>query len=109
MHSNQQQSGNPTQGNQSYSDWAGQKFVCTIKWFDNAKGYGFAVADGCMFDVFVHYRNILSEGAEFKSLAEGEMVYLTMVQSDKGLSGVEIRKMSTLDREQRELANEGEL
>ncbi|MDO6459286.1 cold shock domain-containing protein [Granulosicoccaceae sp. 1_MG-2023] len=53
----------------------------TVKWFDNAKGYGFIVnPDG--EDVFVHYRAI--EGDGYKTLTEGQRVSFTATRGDKG-------------------------
>ena len=47
------------------------KSVGTVKWFDNAKGYGFIINDDGE-DVFVRYRSI--EGDGYKKLTEGEQV-----------------------------------
>ncbi|NLO08077.1 MAG: cold shock domain-containing protein [candidate division WS1 bacterium] len=53
----------------------------TVKWFDDAKGYGFIErADG--EDVFVHYSSIVGEG--YKSLAEGSDVEFDVEQDSKG-------------------------
>ena len=53
----------------------------TVKWFNNAKGYGFiGREDGP--DVFVHYSAITSEG--YKSLQEGDAVEFEIVQGQKG-------------------------
>ena len=52
-----------------------------VKWFNNAKGYGFLGRnDGA--DVFVHYSSIQHDG--YKSLKEGEEVEFDVVQGDKG-------------------------
>lgn len=52
-----------------------------VKWFNDAKGYGFIEADDGT-DVFVHHSDIQSEG--FKTLAEGESVTFEIGQGDKG-------------------------
>jgi len=46
-----------------------EKTIGKVKWFDNAKGYGFITNDS-EEDVFVHYREI--EGDGYKTLAEGQ-------------------------------------
>ena len=53
----------------------------TVKWFNNAKGYGFlGREDGP--DVFVHYSSIQLEG--YKSLKEGDEVEFDVIQGSKG-------------------------
>ncbi|MEE9322310.1 MAG: cold shock domain-containing protein [Granulosicoccus sp.] len=59
----------------------------TVKWFDNAKGYGFIVSpEGD--DVFVHYRVIEGEG--YRSLAEGQKVEFIATQGEKGWQASEV-------------------
>lgn len=53
----------------------------TVKWFDEAKGFGF-ISQESGPDVFAHYSAIQSEG--FKTLAEGQRVEFTVVQGQKG-------------------------
>lgn len=53
----------------------------TVKWFDNAKGYGFIQRDAGS-DVFVHYSAILGVG--FRSLVEGQRVEFDVEDGDKG-------------------------
>jgi len=53
-----------------------------VKWFNNAKGFGFISRDGSP-DVFVHHTAIMSEG--FRTLSEGEKVEFEIVQGPKGL------------------------
>ncbi len=55
----------------------------TVKWFNNAKGFGFITPEGGGEDVFVHHTAILGEG--FRTLAEGEKVSFEVVQGPKGL------------------------
>jgi CspA family cold shock protein len=52
-----------------------------VKWFNNAKGYGFLGRDGGA-DVFVHYSSIQSDG--YKSLKEGDEVEFDIIQGSKG-------------------------
>jgi CspA family cold shock protein len=59
-----------------------ERIIGTVKWFNNAKGYGFlAQEDGD--DVFVHYSAIQNEG--FKTLEEGQQVELSIEEGPKGL------------------------
>ena len=53
----------------------------TVKWFNDAKGFGFIERDGGD-DVFVHHSAIRADG--FKSLAEGQQVEFEVVQGAKG-------------------------
>ncbi len=53
----------------------------TVKWFDDAKGFGF-IAQESGPDVFVHHSAI--SGSGFKSLAEGQRVEFTVTQGQKG-------------------------
>jgi CspA family cold shock protein len=54
----------------------------TVKWFDDAKGFGFIQQDEGGPDVFVHFRSIQGNG--FKSLMEGQKVEYTVTQGQKG-------------------------
>ncbi len=60
----------------------------TVKWFNNAKGFGFISRDGAP-DVFVHHTAIQSEG--FRTLAEGQKVEFDIVQGPKGLQAANVR------------------
>jgi len=61
----------------------------TVKWFNDAKGFGFIQQDGGK-DVFVHHSAIQGNG--FKTLSEGDRVTFDVVSSPKGLSAQNVRK-----------------
>lgn len=54
----------------------------TVKWFNEAKGFGFLQPDGGGKDVFVHYSAIKMEG--YKTLEEGQKVSFEIVKGEKG-------------------------
>ena len=60
----------------------------TVKWFNNAKGYGFIAPTGGGDDVFVHYSAIKSEG--YKSLKEGQEVSFETETGPKGLQAMNV-------------------
>jgi CspA family cold shock protein len=60
----------------------------TVKWFNDAKGYGFIAREDGSKDVFVHHSNIAGEG--FKSLAEGARVEFEVRQGAKGPEAVNV-------------------
>lgn len=54
-----------------------------VKWFNNAKGFGFIVEDGCESDIFAHYSTIVMDG--YKTLKAGQDVTFELEQGPKGL------------------------
>jgi cold shock protein len=62
----------------------------TVKWFNDAKGYGFISQEGGE-DVFVHFSAIQAQG--FKSLAEGDRVEFEVNRGPKGLQAANVRKV----------------
>ena len=61
----------------------------TVKWFNDAKGYGFIAQEGGP-DVFVHFSAIKMEG--FRSLNEGERVELEITEGPKGPQAANVTK-----------------
>jgi CspA family cold shock protein len=59
----------------------------TVKWFNNAKGFGFITRDGGD-DVFVHFLSINGDG--YKSLDEGQLVEFNLIEGPKGLQAEEV-------------------
>jgi CspA family cold shock protein len=63
----------------------------TVKWFNNAKGFGFITRQEDEDDVFVHFRSIQGEG--FRTLNEGQVVEFTLVEGPKGLQAEDVSKL----------------
>ncbi|MBI2217984.1 MAG: cold-shock protein [Candidatus Rokubacteria bacterium] len=61
-----------------------------VKWFNDAKGYGFIQIEGGE-DVFVHYSAIQASG--FRTLAEGDVVEFEMARGPKGLQASNVKKV----------------
>jgi CspA family cold shock protein len=62
----------------------------TVKWFNDAKGFGFIAQEGGK-DVFVHFSAIEASG--FRSLAEGDQVEFEIVEGPKGLQAANVKKV----------------
>lgn len=60
-----------------------------VKWFNDAKGYGFITPSDGSKDLFVHHKEI--QGSGFKSLAEGASVEFDVTQGQKGPQAVNVR------------------
>ena len=66
--------------------------ICgTVKWFNNAKGFGFVTRQDSEEDVFVHFRSIQGEG--FRTLSEGQAVEFTLTEGPKGLQAEDVLKL----------------
>ena len=60
----------------------------TIKWFSNAKGFGFIVNEKGNGDIFVHYSAILTDG--YKTLKAGQIVDYEIQEGVKGLHAINV-------------------
>ncbi len=60
----------------------------TVKWFNNAKGFGFIVADDNNEDIFAHYSTIVMDG--YKTLKAGQDVTFELQAGPKGLHATNI-------------------
>ena len=64
----------------------------TVKWFNDAEGFGFITVDGGQKDCFVHHSAIQGQG--FKSLAEGDRVEFDVVAGQKGPAAANVVKLA---------------
>ena len=60
----------------------------TVKWFNDAKGFGFITREGGP-DVFVHHTAIVADG--FRTLSEGQQVEFDITEGPKGQQAVNVR------------------
>ncbi len=60
----------------------------TVKWFNDAKGYGFISCEEKNQDLFVHFTGIVGEG--FKTLKEGQQVTFDITEGKKGLQATNV-------------------
>lgn len=67
---------------------SGVKINGKVKWFNNAKGYGFVNEEGKTEDLFAHYSAIIMDG--YKTLKAGQPVSFEIIQGPKGLHAVNI-------------------
>ncbi|SMF31452.1 cold-shock DNA-binding protein family [Alteromonadaceae bacterium Bs31] len=71
----------------------------TVKWFNNAKGFGFILPDGGGEDLFAHYSSIDMEG--YRTLKAGQAVTFETEQGDKGLHAKQIKVVKESSAETR--------
>jgi CspA family cold shock protein len=64
----------------------------TVKWFNDAKGFGFIVQDNGGPDVFCHHTAIVADG--FRSLAEGQKVEFETKKGPKGLQAANVKPIA---------------
>jgi cold shock protein len=59
-----------------------------VKWFNNAKGFGFIIPEDKSEDYFVHYSSIVMDG--YKTLKAGQTVHFEMIDGPKGTHAVNV-------------------
>lgn len=77
-----------------------------VKWFNNAKGFGFILPDDGGDDLFAHYSSIGMEG--YKTLKAGQLVSFDTVQGPKGLHAANIQSLPEQPQEKADGAEEAE-
>lgn len=63
--------------------------IGTVKWFNNAKGYGFVTPEDTEQDVFIHFSAIEMDG--YKTLKEGQRVQFEINEGPKGLHAASLQ------------------
>lgn len=77
----------------------------TVKWFNNAKGYGFILADEGGEDLFAHYSAIQMEG--YRTLKAGQQVTFDIIKGDKGYHAANISALAGTDTGRAEQNSKG--
>jgi CspA family cold shock protein len=83
-------SGHKTPGGSNQTNQGEGMATGTVKWFNDAKGYGFITPDDGSEDLFAHFSAINMSG--FKTLKEGQKVSFDVVQGPKGKQASNIQK-----------------
>ncbi|MCW8891117.1 MAG: cold shock domain-containing protein CspD [Sedimenticola sp.] len=66
----------------------------TVKWFNNAKGYGFVTPDQGEQDIFIHFSAISMDG--YKTLKEGQKVQFELEEGPKGLHAANLQSVAEI-------------
>jgi cold shock protein len=78
--------------NRNKSDWRVVMPIGTVKWFNDAKGFGFIEPEGGGEDVFAHFSAIVMDG--FRTLKQGAKVQYELTNGPKGLLAINIQPVS---------------
>ena len=79
----------------------------TVKWFNNAKGYGFILPTDSEVDVFAHYSAITMDG--YRTLKAGQSVSFELVDGDKGQHAENIAPLDQIEEQNSDQGQGGEL
>ena len=63
-----------------------------VKWFNNAKGWGFILPEGESTDIFVHFSAV--QGTGYKSLVAGQTVSFELIEGERGLHASNVTVLS---------------
>lgn len=77
-----------------------------VKWFNNAKGYGFILPEDGEEDYFVHYSSIQMDG--YKTLKAGQVISFDILEGPKGSHAINIQMVDTNPDDSNEIANPGD-
>lgn len=77
-----------------------------VKWFNNAKGYGFILPEEGGDDLFAHYSSIVMDG--YKTLKAGQLVSYEVLSGPKGSHAINISSLEHLDSGKAEATDEPE-
>ena len=69
--------------------------VGRVKWFNNAKGYGFILQEDGGEDLFAHYSSIQMDG--YRTLKAGQEVEFEIIPADRGFHAINIRRLGEVD------------
>lgn len=67
--------------------------IGVVKWFNNAKGYGFISAEDSEADIFAHFSAIEMDG--YKTLKQGQQVQFDVIDGPRGMHAVKIQPLET--------------
>ncbi|AGF46846.1 CspA family beta-ribbon cold shock protein [Candidatus Kinetoplastibacterium desouzaii TCC079E] len=76
--------------NETFSNDYKVKLTGTVKWFNDAKGFGFITPDNGGEEIFAHFSSIQMDG--FRTLKEGQKVSFEVIQGPKGKQALNITK-----------------
>jgi cold shock protein len=68
-----------------------------VKWFNNAKGWGFIIPEGGGDDIFVHFSAI--EGTGYKTLVAGQIVSFDLEKGERGLHAANVTALAGVEEE----------